>query len=89
MYRLRIEAIGSRIRGYVNGELVVEARDRALRRGSPGLATSGARADFDNVVVTPSPLMSLFFDDFGGQFVHEDWQIEAGVWDHVIDEALP
>ena len=89
IYRLRIEAIGSRIRGYVNGELLVEARDRALRRGSPGLTTSGARADFDNVVVTPSPLTSLFIDDFEGQFVHENWQIDSGVWRHVFDGSLP
>ena len=84
-YRLRIEAIGSRIRGYVDGELRVEAVDRTMRTGRPGLITSGAQANFDgNVVATPSPLTTLFADTFNGQFVNDHWQVVSGLWNHAI-----
>jgi len=46
--RLRIEAIGSQIRGFVNGVLVAEATDAAHPRGAGGLVTNRAAADFDD-----------------------------------------
>lgn len=84
-YRLRIEAIGTRLRGYVDDELLVEAVDRTMRDGRPGLITFGVRADFDNLVATPSPLTRLFHDTFDGQFVSEYWQTHSGTWEHIHD----
>lgn len=84
-YRLRIEAIGTRLRGYVNDQMLVEATDKSMRTGRPGLITFGARADFDNVVVTPSPLQTIFVDDFQSQFISDSWRVAAGNWQHVLE----
>ena len=46
--RLRIEAIGTQIRGFVNGVLVAEATDATHARGAGGLLTNRAAADFDD-----------------------------------------
>ncbi|WP_244220334.1 family 16 glycoside hydrolase [Micromonospora noduli] len=48
---LRLEAVGTTLRGYVNGALVVEATDSAFAAGRAGLATSYASASFDDVRV--------------------------------------
>ncbi|WP_430502628.1 family 16 glycoside hydrolase [Micromonospora trifolii] len=48
---LRLEAVGTTLRGYVNGVLVVEATDSAFAAGRAGLATSYASASFDDVRV--------------------------------------
>jgi hypothetical protein len=47
-YRLRIEAVGAQIRGYVNGVLVAEATDTTHPRGAAGPITNRAAADFDD-----------------------------------------
>jgi len=47
-YRLRIEAIGSQIRGFVNGVLVAEATDSSHARGAGGPITNRAAVDFDD-----------------------------------------
>ena len=47
-YRLRLEAIGSSLRFYVNDRLVAEGQDDALPTGRYGLITFSAAADFDN-----------------------------------------
>jgi hypothetical protein len=47
-YRLRIEAVGSQIRGFVNGVLVAEATDTTHPRGAAGPITYRAAVDFDN-----------------------------------------
>jgi hypothetical protein len=47
-YRLRIEAVGTRIRGYVNGTLVAEATDSTHTRGVAGPITNRAAVDFDD-----------------------------------------
>jgi hypothetical protein len=46
--RLRIEAVGAQIRGYVNGVLVAEATDSTHARGATGLITNRAAVDFDD-----------------------------------------
>lgn len=87
-YRLRIEAIGTRIRGYVDGQLMVEAVDRDFSRGRPGLVTSAARTNFDNVVITPSHVTTLFADNFEGQFVHTAWHVGSGEWVHASNPSF-
>ena len=47
-YRLRIEAVGTQIRGYVNGILVAEASDSTLARGTAGPITNRAAVEFDD-----------------------------------------
>jgi len=48
LYRLRIEAVGAQIRGYVNGYLLAEATDTTHPRGAAGLITNRATVDFDD-----------------------------------------
>jgi hypothetical protein len=45
---MRLEAIGSALRVYVNGQFMTEAVDTAIPRGRYGLVTNGAAAEFDN-----------------------------------------
>ncbi|GAA4149256.1 hypothetical protein GCM10022251_13860 [Phytohabitans flavus] len=53
-YRLRLEASGSTLRGFLNGQLVATATDSAYASGSIGLASYYASASFDDVLVTDS-----------------------------------
>ena len=63
-YRLRLEAAGDRLRVFVNGVKVLEAHDAALSHGRAALITYMAKADYDNVVVTPSPSTTIYADRF-------------------------
>jgi hypothetical protein len=51
-YRVRLEAIGSDLRLYVNGQFVAEAVDSAIPQGRSGLVTYRAAAEFDNFNVS-------------------------------------
>jgi hypothetical protein len=80
-YRLRLEAIGSRLRAFVNGAQVVEAIDDAHARGMTGLTMFRARTDYDNVVVTSRPLTPLLIDDFKEGFTQRPWtSTPANAW---------
>jgi hypothetical protein len=46
-YRLRLEAVGGQLRGYVNNILYVQAADSSHARGISGIATSRTAARFD------------------------------------------
>jgi len=46
-YALRFEAVGNKLRGYVNGVLRVEATDAVLDSGLSGIATERTAARFD------------------------------------------
>ena len=51
---LRLEVVGDRLRGFLNGQLVVEATDATYRAGRIGLWTKADSVTcFDDVVVTP------------------------------------
>ena len=63
-YHVRLEAVGTWIRAYVDGELKLQARDTTHARGGVGMKTAYAAADFDNVLVSPSPLTTLLATDF-------------------------
>ena len=80
-YRLRLESIGSVHRVYVDGALLLDADDAgAPRNGTAGLTMYRARADFDNVVVTPSPLTTVFVDDFATT-ARDEWSHSgSGQW---------
>jgi hypothetical protein len=64
MYRFRLEAIGSRIRAFVNGSMVAEAIDDTHARGRVGLTMWRTSAEYDNVVIAASPQRELFSDPF-------------------------
>lgn len=49
-YYLRLEVIGNQLRGYVDGELALEATDDALPVGRAGIATNNTRASFARFV---------------------------------------
>lgn len=65
-YRFRLEAIGTRLRAYVDDKLMLDVRDTALVSGRAGVAMWKADAQFDNVVVSTSPNTTLHADSFSG-----------------------
>jgi len=79
-YRVRLEAVGTRIRGFVNGRLLVEGiEDRSHSHGRAGLMMYKTQAEYDNVLVTPNMQDTLFSDDFtwGETF---RWTKSSGTW---------
>jgi hypothetical protein len=60
-YRVSFEVVGNRLAYYRNGERVIDAYDpdNSLPHGRAGVRTYRATADFDNVIITPAPLMEL------------------------------
>lgn len=63
-YRLRLESIGTRHRVFVDGALMLDVDAGGATHGRPALFTDHADADFDNVVITPSPLTTIYATDF-------------------------
>jgi len=47
-YTLRLEAVGPKLRAYVNGRLMIEATDPQPEIGRVGLVGYRAAADYDN-----------------------------------------
>jgi hypothetical protein len=60
-YRVSFEVVGNRLSYYLNGERIIDAYDpdNSLTHGRAGVRTYRATADFDNVIITPVPLMEL------------------------------
>jgi hypothetical protein len=60
-YRVGFEAVGNRLTYYLNGERLIDTYDpqNSLPHGRAGVRTYRATADFDNIIVTPSPLFEL------------------------------
>jgi len=86
VYRFRIEAIGSRLRAFVNGQQVIEVIDDAHAGGRVGLAMFRARTDYDNVVVTSRPQTLLHVDTFSQKDAERrrPWtSAPAGAWNIV------
>jgi hypothetical protein len=59
-YRLRLESIGTSHRVYVDDTPLLTAYDSALSRGRAGVIMYRTSADYDNVVITPSPFTTVF-----------------------------
>lgn len=59
-YRLRLESIGTRHRVYIDGAPVLDADDGNLTHGYAALVMYRAAADYDNVVVTPNNLTTIY-----------------------------
>ena len=99
VYRFRIEAIGSRLRAFVNGQRVIEVIDDAHAGGRVGLAMFRARSDYDNVIVTSRPQTLLHADTFSQTFLERQrpWtSAPANAWsivqytsgEHVYRQSL-
>jgi hypothetical protein len=87
-YRLRLEAIGSHLRAFVNGERVVEVIDDSHTRGMAGLTMFRARTDYDNVIVTSGPQTLLLTDIFNLNSDQRPWaSTPANAWSIVVSNA--
>jgi hypothetical protein len=78
-YRLRLEAVGTRLRAYVDGRKAVEASDTALRQGHAGVQMYRTRADFDNVVLSQNPHLTLL-EHRTPYFIDGNWNYTLGSW---------
>jgi hypothetical protein len=78
-YRLRLEAIGTTIRAYVDGVQMLQAIDSSLSHGQAALTMYRTAADYDNVIVSPSPQAVLFPDDHF-QYGSDLWTNIGGHW---------
>ncbi len=78
-FRVRLEAIGTWLRVYVDGRLLLQARDTAHSHGSPGLAMYKTRAEFDNIVVSSTPSTTLIAEDFEADAASA-WLPSGGAW---------
>lgn len=78
-YRLRLEVAGASLKGYVNGQLKIQATDATFASGTSGLLTFFTDVSFDDVHLDPTPLNPvLAADDFEGNA--SAWAPEAGTW---------
>jgi hypothetical protein len=65
-YRVRLEAIGTRLRAFVDDQLLAEADDSALSHGQAGVMMYKTRADYDNILVSTNPRTTLAAFQFNG-----------------------
>jgi hypothetical protein len=81
-YRVRLESVGSNHRVYVDGQLLLDADvDASLQDGRAGIAMYRARADYDNVVVSPSPHTTIYARDFSDANGPGAWSLTGtGQW---------
>jgi hypothetical protein len=91
-YRLRLESTGDMHRVYVDGIEVLEATDATLKHGQAGIISYRAAADYDNVIVAPAPLATIWSqgDWFycGPGCVSQTpgpWDVAGGKWDWSYD----
>jgi hypothetical protein len=79
-YRLRLEAIGTLLRVYVDGRLALEAHDTALKHGHAGVRMYRAAADFDNVIVSQNPHLTLLDEHNNPYVIEYHWSFGPGSW---------
>jgi hypothetical protein len=71
-YNLRLEAIGTWLRVYVDGVLMAQTRDLSLTHGVAGLRTYRLAADFDNVVTSPNPTGWLLYSQLDHYYDYDN-----------------
>jgi hypothetical protein len=79
-HRLRLESAGDLHRVYVDGVRLLEARDSQLTHGRAGVLSYRAAADFDNVIVAPAPLATIWAQAQGE--VCEPVCVNRGPWSY-------
>jgi hypothetical protein len=77
-YRLRLESMGRTHRVYVDERLVLTAFDASHTLGTVGVRMYSASADFDNVIVSPSPQATVFAQDFNVAGAPINWSYSTG-----------
>lgn len=82
-YRLRLEAIGTLLRAYVNGRLALQTRDTTLKHGHAGLRMWQTRADFDNVMLSQNPHLTLL-DERIYRLLADRWSTALGTWSEAL-----
>jgi hypothetical protein len=79
-YRVRLEAVGTRLRLFVDNQLLAEADDSALSHGQAGVMMYKTRVDYDNILVSANPQTTLAFHQFPGpDDSRKDWET-VGTW---------
>jgi hypothetical protein len=63
-YRVRLESVGTLHRLLVDGRLLVEADAGGASHGHAALVTEDAQAEFDNVIVSPTLMTTMYATDF-------------------------
>ena len=79
-YRLRLEAIGTLLRVYVDGRLALEKHDTALTHGHAGVRMYKTAADFDNVIVSQNPHLTLLDEHNYPYVIDYHWNYGPGTW---------
>jgi hypothetical protein len=85
-YNVRLEAIGTLLRLYVDNKLVLETRDSSHSHGQAGVMMYMTRADYDNVIVSTQQLLPLLADDFSVQYPTRWMEEGEGTWS-IVDES--
>jgi len=78
-YRLRLESMATTHRVYLEDTLVLVARDSALTQGDAGVIMNRAAVDYDNVIVTPGPLATIYRTKFPTAATGQ-WNTTQGQW---------
>jgi hypothetical protein len=86
-YRLRFEAFGKKLRGYVDGQLLLETEDSTHTHGTAGIMMYKAQADFDNLLVSPNPLLTLREGELHGSAI-EGYPQSDGAWAFHSDDRM-
>jgi len=81
-YRLRLESMATTHRVYLDDTLVLVARDSALTQGDAGVIMNRAAVDYDNVIVTPGPLTTIYRTKFSTTAAGA-WAANQGQWQSV------
>jgi hypothetical protein len=81
-YRLRLESIGSTHRVFRDDRMVLRVNDSALETGAAGIIMNRARAEYDNVIVSPSPFTTIYTRNFSGSQAGS-WYSWEGRWQSV------
>jgi len=86
-YRARLEVIGTRLRLYIDDQLLAEASDSSLSHGLAGVMMFRTKADYDNVLVSANPQTTLARHDFRGAFDSAEILEPVGTWTYTTDAS--
>ena len=78
-YRVRLESIGTLHRVYIDGIRYFSITSTGPTRGRVGLGTYRAGVDFDNVLVTPTPVVTMYANTFDTDGENR-WNEAGGLW---------
>ncbi len=84
-YRLRLESVGTRLNVYLDGSMLLstDELEAPLPPGRAALMTYRAAADFDDVVISPTPATTIYTQGTSGRFNEPNlgpWEYQGGRW---------